>query len=114
MEQDASNPQPVSSTRDKDISKASPPRARVALRVGVTGHRPNKLQSADKQLLCSQIHTALLFLKEITIELHRGAGAFYLPAPPVLRIISALAEGSDRFVAEAGLALGFEDRKSVV
>jgi hypothetical protein len=108
MEQNASSPQTVSSTRDNDISRASPPRARLALRVGVTGHRPNKLQSANEQLLRTQIHTALLFLKETTIELHRSAGAFYVPDPPVLRVISPLAEGSDRFVAKAGLDLGFE------
>jgi hypothetical protein len=109
MEQNASSPQPVSAfTRDKDISRASPPRARLALRVGVTGHRPNKLQSADEQHIRSQIHTALLFLKETTIELHDSAGALYLPDSPVLRVISPLAEGSDRFVAEVGLALGFE------
>lgn len=109
MEQNASSPQPVSAfTRDKDISRASPPRAQLALRVGVTGHRPNKLQSADEQHIRSQIHTALLFLKETTIELHHSAGAFYLPDSPALRVISPLAEGSDRFVAEVGLALGFE------
>jgi hypothetical protein len=108
MEQNAASLQSISSTRDKDISRASPPRARVALRVGVTGHRPNKLQSANEQLLRSQIHTALLFLKEITTELHHLAGTLYLPDPPVLRVISPLAEGSDRFVAEAGLDLGFE------
>lgn len=108
MEQNAASLQAISSTRDKDISRASPPRARLALRVGVTGHRPNKLRSADEQLLRNQIHTALLFLKEIMIELHRHAGALYLPDAPILRVISPLAEGSDRLVAEAGLTLGFE------
>lgn len=107
MAQNAASHKSISSTRDKDISRAFPPRARVALRVGVTGHRPNKLQSANEQLLRSQIHTALLFLKETTIELHRAA-TVYLPDPPVLRVISPLAEGSDRFVAKAGLDLGFE------
>ena len=108
MEQNIASVQAISSTRYKNISKASPPRARVALRVGVTGHRPNKLQSADEQLLRHQIHTALLSLKEITTDLHHSARALYLPEPPVLRVISPLAEGSDRFVADAGLSLGFE------
>jgi Protein of unknown function (DUF4231) len=108
MKQNASSLQSISSTRDKDISRASPPRARVVLRVGVTGHRPNKLQFANEQLLRNQIRTALLFLKDTTIELQRSTGAFYLPDPPALRVVSALAEGSDRFVAEAGLGLGFE------
>ena len=108
MEQNVASVQAISSTRDKDISKVSPPRARVALRVGVTGHRPNKLQSADEPLLRNQIRTALLSLKEITTGLHHSARALYLPEPPVLRVISPLAEGSDRFVADVGLALGFE------
>jgi hypothetical protein len=68
----------------------------------------NKLQSANEQLLRDQIHTALQFLKEITTKLHGSAGALYLPELPVIRVISPLAEGSDRFVAETGLALGFE------
>ncbi len=108
MEQNASSSQAISSIHGKDFSRASPPRARVALRVGVTGHRLNKLQSADEQLLRTQIRTALLFLKEITTKLHTSAGALYLPDPPIIRVISPLAEGSDRFVAETGLALGFE------
>lgn len=109
MKQNVSSPQPVSaSALDKETINVSPPRARLALRVGVTGHRPNKLHAADERQLRSQIRTALLFLKETTNELHRRAGSLYLPDSPVLRVISPLAEGSDRFVAEEGLALGFE------
>ncbi len=107
MEQNKSNPQAVSkSTQRKRISEDFPC-VQLILRIGVTGHRPNKLQSADEVQLRSQIRTALLFIKESTIEVHRNAGAIYLPEP-VLRVISPLAEGSDRFVAEAGLALGLE------
>jgi hypothetical protein len=109
MEQVVSSPQTVSSpTRDKHLNRVSPPRARLALRVGVTGHRPNKLEFADENQLRRQIQTALLFLKNTTAQLHQSVGTFYLPESPVLRIISPLAEGSDRFVAEEGLGLGFQ------
>lgn len=107
MEQNASSPQPVSEPiRDKAISKDFP-LARLALRVGVTGHRPNKLQNANEEQLRKQIRTALQFLKDTTIQQHAAAGPLYLP-DPVLRVISPLAEGSDRLVAEVGLDLGFE------
>ena len=109
MAQNVSSPQAVpASNRDNDSKRVSPPRARLALRVGVTGHRLNKLQSADIKLLRAQIRTALQFLKTTTSRLHTEAAGDYSPEPPVLRVISPLAEGSDRFVAEEGLALGFE------
>lgn len=110
MKQNASSSQPpVSESHSNNhINVASPPPARLALRVGVTGHRPNKLQGADEKLLRGQIKTALAFIKETTFELHSSAADHYLDDPPVLRVISPVAEGADRFVAEEGLNLGFE------
>lgn len=109
MAQNVSSPQAVpASIRDDDTERVSPPRARLALRVGVTGHRLNKLQAADIDLLRVQVHTALQFLKATTLRLHAEASGLYRSEPPMLRVISPLAEGSDRFVAEEGLSLGFE------
>lgn len=107
MEQNTSESKTVStSNHGKSVSKDFPC-VELALRIGVSGHRPNKLQSADELLLRRQIQTALQFLKETLVEVHRSAGAIHLPAP-LLRVISPLAEGSDRLVAEEGLKLGFE------
>lgn len=109
MEQKASRPQAISaSASDSDTPNASQPFARLALRVGVTGHRLNNLRSADTNSLRGQIRTVLQFLKQIATNLQVEADALYEPESPVLRVISPLAEGADRFVAEEGLALGFE------
>src|SRR5258708_4882815 len=87
-----------------------PPRARLALRVGVTGHRPNKLQSAEGDLLGRRVRAVLEYLRETTFNLHGIQDSGYLSDPPVLRIISPLAEGADRLVAEVAIAsdYGFE------
>jgi hypothetical protein len=62
-----------------------------ALRIGVTGHR----QLADPGSLIPAIHDAI---RELTERL-LGAGA-----QPSLLVISALAEGADRVVAQEVLA----------
>lgn len=94
-----------------------PPRARLTLRVGVTGHRPNNLEGAQSARLRSQSQRALECLKEMTAKLHerhlqeckhKKEKQVYRSDPPILRIISPLAEGSDHLVAEGALTLGFE------
>ena len=83
---------------------SSPPRPRHVVQIGVIGHRPNRLLpeiAVDLPRKCE------LVLKTI-LELASGAHDPYLhaPGPPLLRVISPLAEGSDRIVAEAGRAIG--------
>ena len=70
-----------------------PPAPRVRLRVGVSGHRvPPKLPARSEAPL-----RALL---------DRMFAAFAAVADEVV-VVSSLAEGSDRLVAEAGLKAGF-------
>ncbi|HEY4123394.1 MAG TPA: DUF4231 domain-containing protein [Rhizomicrobium sp.] len=82
-----------------------PPKPRLVLRFGISGHRT--LGEAD----AARVHDSLasLFgaardeLQQLSAkhrELFRGDGA-------ILRLISPLAEGSDRVAAEAALAKGF-------
>jgi hypothetical protein len=105
MDQNVSSPQAVSASNyDDDANRVD----RFALCVGVTGHRPNKLNFADTHLLHHQIRTALQFLKETITGLYNKAGLLGSVDAPVLRVVSPLAEGSDRLVAQEGLALGFE------
>jgi hypothetical protein len=89
-------------------TKASPPRARLVLRVGVTGHRPNNLKSAEPTLLLARIHAVLGFLREAALELHSEAGSIYLPDLPIVRVISPIAEGADRLVAVVAMSQRFE------
>lgn len=66
------------------------------LRVGVTGHRANKLGPATAERLRPAVRAALARLKALL-----GQDATW-------RVVSPLAEGADRLVASEGLALGAE------
>jgi uncharacterized protein DUF4231 len=85
-----------------------PPKTHLAIRVGVTGHRPNHLQESDIPLLRKQIHRVLQSVRNAGAEIAGDSLAGYDSRDPVFRIISPLAEGSDRLVAEEGLLLGYE------
>ncbi len=80
-------------------------RPAASLQVGVTGHRLNKLVAEDGTRLAREICRILPALR-------RGIERIPLPAQggnaphPALHVISALAEGADRIVAEAALDQG--------
>ncbi len=85
-----------------------PPRTRLAIRVGVTGHRPNHLNAADIPLLRRQIHQVLQSVRNAGAEIVGDSFSGYDSHEPIFRVISPVAEGSDRLVAEEALALGYE------
>ena len=63
--------------------------------VGVTGHRPNRLKDAEMSALRASARSVLTALAEAAPgEAHR--------------VVSPLAEGSDRILAEEAAALGWE------
>src|SRR5450631_2495066 len=76
----------------------------VRLRIGVSGHRvPPKLPAAAIPSIRASIDGVLLTVANAT----RKATAHFSDKPPEFSIVSALAEGSDRIVAETGLAAGY-------
>jgi hypothetical protein len=89
--------------------------------VGVSGHRaPPKLPAQSEDPLRNTIDRLLSVIVD-TVRQVENAGAIWPGDEPVpdsepffrervtgLAIVSSLAEGSDRIVAEAGLAAGFE------
>ncbi|MGZ6021365.1 MAG: hypothetical protein ACXWLQ_02045 [Rhizomicrobium sp.] len=83
------------------------PRPQACLRVGVTGHRIgpkfSETQAAAVRKTVDAILAGIARLARETVE--RDAWAFSSPQP-VLSTVSALAEGADRIVAEAGLDAG--------
>ena len=80
------------------MSPARPP-SPPALRIGVTGHRlPPKLPEESEAPLRAQIDRLLAAI---------AAAARKANSATEFVIVSSLAEGSDRIVAEAGLAAGF-------
>jgi len=89
-------------------ASAHPPKTRLVIRVGVTGHRPNHLPHADIPQLRHQVHQVLQSVQNAGAEIADDSHAGYDARAPLFRVISALAEGSDRIVAEEALALGYE------
>ena len=87
-----------------------PPRPRLVLRVGITGHRWNKLKLEHRDALRGQVREVLGVLQELASRLAREPGSGYRrpdpgspdePRQPEFRLISALAEGADRIPVEA-------------
>ena len=88
----------------------SPPRAPLAFRVGIVGHRPNRLPAdqAGQEAIQSRLATVLAAVKSALQSFASSPdAALYSPEPPILRAISPLAEGADRVFADEALKLGY-------
>ena len=80
-----------------------PPFPVSALRIGVTGHRPNRLPQPSAELLARQVRRVLESLAGAAQQARSKE-----EAPVILRLLSSLAEGTDRIVARIAMELGFE------
>ena len=85
----------------------SPPKPRLSLSVGVVGHRPNRLPKAALARVTEETAGALAQIAEKVQTVLDRHGSVFTEEPPVLTLISALAEGADRIAAEAALARGY-------
>ncbi len=97
-------------TSTSPVSKRTePPRVALAFRVGVVGHRPNRLKSADAAVLDQRLREILQAVQGAVIDHHRvqeNAERFD-GTPPQLRALSPLAEGVDRIFAAGALDAGY-------
>lgn len=86
-----------------------PQKPRLALQVGVTGHRPCRLP-ANGDNLTARVAETLQIIAQAYREfaLTANAQTAYDTKSPALRLLSPLAEGADRIAAVAGLAAGYE------
>jgi hypothetical protein len=87
----------------------SPPKPPVAFRIGVSGHRPNRLRASNPKELNAVIGHILKRVREdvLAFQAQVQTAGLYLADPPRLRVASSLAEGADRLVAAHALDLGF-------
>ncbi len=76
--------------------------------MGVTGHRPGGLNAADMDMLQNRIREVLAAIKNMAGDIHNSNVSLYGGPAPILRIISPLAEGSDRIAARQAMDLGYE------
>jgi hypothetical protein len=90
----------------------SPPRAVLAFRVGIVGHRPNRLPK-DKDRLDALRQMLRNVLEDVKADLSDYARSSptampYSAQPFILRAVSPLAEGADRIFADEAIDLGYE------
>lgn len=81
----------------------------LVVRVGVTGHRLDGLKKDgfDEVRLREAIRKILEIIRQTAEQIATESGNAYAESPPVLRIVSPLAEGADRLVAQEALELGY-------
>ncbi|HEV2853539.1 MAG TPA: DUF4231 domain-containing protein [Thermoanaerobaculia bacterium] len=86
-----------------------PTAAPLVVRVGVTGHRLDGLKQDgfDENRLREAIRKVLEIIRETAEQITAESRDAYAESPPVLRIVSPLAEGADRLVAHEALGLGY-------
>jgi hypothetical protein len=89
-------------------TSASPPKARLTFRVGVVGHRPNRLHRANVDILTERIYKALKSVRDAVKDFSNNNHDFFAHGAPRLRALSSLAEGTDRYFAKAALELDYE------
>ena len=89
-----------------------PPKPRVALSIGVIGHRPDRLPESGAKHVADEIERVLDLIVAKVVANHKEGRSreIFSDAAPSLRIVSALAEGADRMVARAGLERGMTAR----
>jgi hypothetical protein len=84
------------------------PKVSLAFRVGVVGHRPNRLTAANPQQLKDRMLEILEIIGRTVADHFDVDRELYGDEAPVLRALSPLAEGVDRIFAEQALAAGYE------
>ena len=92
---------------------AHPPKARLVLRVGITGHRWNKLGERGTKSyndVSAAVRGVIERIKDslFAVDVEARKLGCYNSEPPLMRIISSLAEGADRIAAKEAMALGAE------
>jgi len=109
--------QAAASTSAADRQPVGPLRAPLVLRIGLTGHRPDptKRPNPDVEKLRESARSIFQCIAEAFAGVADGfAEEFDCPSGVnphvrgILRVISALAAGSDQWLAEEALALGYE------
>lgn len=78
------------------------------LSVGVTGHRADALPGGSIDQLRSSIGAILDLVGGAARELFAKEAQYFSGAPPALRFVSAIAEGSDQIAADEALSLGWD------
>jgi hypothetical protein len=88
-----------------------PPKPRLTLRVGITGHRPNKLKGDDVLLVASRLDDVMKAIDRVVATIYAENADFYADGPQSdapatdkpyrVRLVSGFAEGADQMAVAA-------------
>jgi hypothetical protein len=78
-----------------------PPKPRLTVRVGVTGHRPNKLDHAAVARVERQLPLVFQAIEDAASRILRENAAFLADELPAIRLVCGFAEGVDQMAAAA-------------
>lgn len=84
-----------------------PPRPRLALTIGIVGHRPNRLpaQQEKRDTITAEITAVLGAIAREAADAHKYYKQYFRAKRPLIAVISGLAEGTDRMAAHAAIDL---------
>jgi hypothetical protein len=89
------------------MSDKHPPRPRLTLNVGITGHRANALPAELTEPVSACLDVVLAQLREAVANLLVTEQDLFSPDEPVLRLHTPLATGADQLAAESAHQLGY-------
>jgi len=89
------------------VSDLHPPRPRLTLNVGITGHRANVLPPELTEKVSACLDAVLAQLKQAVSNLHANERELFSSEEPVIRLHTPLASGADQLAAESAHELGY-------
>lgn len=92
------------------MSSAHPPRPRLTLNVGITGHRASILPAALISKLAPVADDVFRNLREASERLHLSEKELFDRSPPTLRLHTPLASGADQLAATSARTAGYSIR----
>jgi hypothetical protein len=87
--------------RDDTLTVDRPPKPRLALRVGITGHRPNKLNGPAIEQAQLQLGRVFAAIRSSAAEILKDNAPFYSSEVPQIRLVCGFAEGADQLAVSA-------------
>ena len=84
-----------------------PPRPRLTLNVGITGHRAAILPEGALETLAPLVEEVFQKIRDAMLRLHAESTDVFSPDPPRLRLHTPLATGADQLAANAAHANGY-------
>ncbi len=90
-----------------------PPRPRMTLNVGITGHRASVLPDDASDPLAGVVDDVFGNLKQAVERLHDSSRHLFAADPPILRLHTPLATGADQLAATSARANGYDVRATL-